>query len=243
MLSRPSAPVAIDRNRTAARLEHEIQALSVAPFSCEGEGVIRYAFTDPYFRTLEYLTERLVELAFDVRLDPIGSLVARNCATGTAAIGLGSHCDSVGGCGRYDGILGVLAAIEVARVGREHGLQLPLQIISWVEEEASGFGQMLLGSRVVTGRLDGRALRGDMRAIDDGCSFWEHAQAAGLRPERIAECRATLDGLRAWIELHIEQGRELEDGHQQIGVVEAIAGYIHADIRSWGNPITPPQPR
>ena len=52
---------------------------------------------------------------------------------------------------RYDGILGVLAAIEVARCSREQGLELPIQIVSWVEEEASGFGQMLLGSRTASG--------------------------------------------------------------------------------------------
>lgn len=93
---------------------------------------------------------------------------------------------------------------------------------------------MLLGSRVATGQVDERVLREDVRSLDDGRSFWEHAEAAGLRPERLAHCRDPLAGLSMWIELHIEQGRVLEDVQKRIGVVEAIAGYVHADIEILG---------
>ena len=234
MRHRPEAAVRIDRERCAARIQDEIDRLSAPPFTSEDGAVTRYAFTEPYQHTVEHLSTELLQLGFDVRFDPIGNLVARNRPAGTPAIGLGSHCDSVRGGGRYDGILGVIAAIEVARIAAAQQLELPLQIVSWIEEEASGFGQMLLGSRVAAGLLDARLLNREVRSIDDGRSFVEHAHDAGFAPETLGEAPNILADLTAWIELHIEQGRVLEDGHQRIGVVEAIAGYLHADIDIWG---------
>jgi len=187
-------------------------------------------------RTLGYLSDQLGELGFAVRLDPVGNLIARNCPAKIGAVGLGSHCDSVRGGGSYDGTLGVLAAMEVARLSYQQGYDLPLQIVSWVEEEASGFGQLLLGSRLATGRIDGQALQTEVRALDDGQSFFDHAREVGLQPERASEVSSALENLTAWIELHIEQGRVLEDAREQFGVVEAIAGYVHADIEILGQP-------
>jgi len=96
--------------------------------------------------------------------------------------------------------------------------------------EGSGFAQMLLGSRIVAGRVDEEDLRGRFRAIDDGRSFWEHAEAAGYEPSRWRECARILDDLSGWIELHIEQARVLQDTGHRVGVVNAIAGYVHGDI-------------
>lgn len=140
MGARTGLRVLLDGDACAERLGREIEALSAPPFTSEAGAVTRYAFTEPYMRTVQRLTESLTELGFEVELDPVGNLIARNCPPGVPAVGLGSHCDSVRGGGRYDGILGVLAAVEVARINEQQRLGLPLQIISWVEEEASGFG-------------------------------------------------------------------------------------------------------
>jgi hydantoinase/carbamoylase family amidase len=226
--------VAIDRSLCATRLSRDLAQLSAPPFTDPAAPITRYAFTDAYLRTIEHLSDQLADSGFEPRLDAIGNLVARNCPTGVPAIGLGSHCDSVRGGGRFDGILGVLAAIEVAHIARERGFEIPLQIVSWVEEEASGFGQMLLGSRVACGALDARTLGDQVRSLDDGRPFCDHARDAGLCPERFAEEPGVLDDLVAWIEPHIEQARVLEDTGQQIGVVEAIAGYVHADLEIRG---------
>lgn len=215
--------------------EREIELLSAPPFSRDPDAVTRYAFSEPYMRTLGHVSSRLEDLGFVVGLDPVGNLVARNCPAGVRAIGLGSHCDSVRRGGAYDGVLGVLAVIEVAICNEQHGLALPLQLISFVEEEASRFGQMLLGSRVASGQIGASALLDEVRAIDDGRSFHEHARAVGLDPQRADECGDTLRDLWAWLELHIEQGRVLEDAQDQIGVVYAIAGYVHADIEIIGH--------
>ena len=77
-------------------------------------------------------------------------------------------------------------------------------------------------------------LRERFRAIDDGRSFWEHAEAAGYDPGRWRESIHVLDDLVGWIEMHIEQARVLQDTGKRIGVVNAIAGYVHADVHVQG---------
>jgi allantoate deiminase len=89
---------------------------------------------------------------------------------------------------------------------------------------------MLLGSRIVAQRVTEEELKETFRSLDDGRSFWEHAQAAGYEPERWRECSQVLDDLSGWIEMHIEQARVLQDTGNRIGIVHAIAGYVHADV-------------
>ena len=79
-------------------------------------------------------------------------------------------------------------------------------------------------------RVTEEELRESFRAIDDGRSFWEHAEDAGYEPARWRECIDVLDGLVGWIEMHIEQARVLQDTGNRIGIVNAIAGYVHADV-------------
>src|SRR2546430_7429202 len=83
----------------------------------------------------------------------------------------------------------------------------PLQLVSFLEEEGSGFGQMLLGSRIMVQRVAEEDLKQRFLAIDDGRSFWEHAKEAGYEPERWRESIHVLDDLDGWIEMHIEQAR------------------------------------
>ena len=126
--------------------------------------------------------------------------------------------------------MGVVTALEVCRLNAEQGLDLPLQLISFLEEEGSGFGQMLLGSRIIAQRVTEEDLRERFRSLDDGRSFWEHAADAGYEPDRWRECAHVLDDLTGWIEMHIEQARVLQDTGNRIGLVTAIAGYVHADV-------------
>ena len=222
--------VEVDRDRSAARIAREIATLSGPTFTTTSEAIRRYAYTPEYRRTLDHFTAALEDLGFAVAEDPVGTLVARNRPPGEPAFGIGSHCDSNRNGGRYDGTLGVVTALEVCRLNEEHGLRLPLQLISFLEEEGSGFGQMLLGSRIMLRRVSEDDLRERFRSLDDGRSFWEHAEAAGYEPARWQESLQVLDGLTGWIEMHIEQARVLQDTGKRIGVVNAIAGYVHADV-------------
>jgi allantoate deiminase len=220
----------IDRERSAARIGQDVETLAGAEYTLSSEAIRRYAYTDVYRSTVEHFSRAWRALGFTVSEDPVGNLVARNRPAGEPVFGIGSHCDSNRNGGKWDGTLGVVCALEVCRLNAELGLDLPLQAISFLEEEGSGFGQMLLGSRIVARRVDERDLRERIRAIDDGRSFWEHAADAGYEPARWRECAHILDDLSGWIELHIEQARVLQDTGRRLGVVNTIAGYIHGDI-------------
>ncbi len=225
-----SANPRIDRERSAERIRRDVETLAGPDYTLSSDVIRRYAYTDVYRATLDYFTRAWEELGFTVSEDPIGNFVARNRPPGEPVFGIGSHCDSNRNGGKWDGTLGVVSALEICRCSAELGLDLPLQAISFLEEEGSGFGQMVLGSRIMAGRVDERDLRERIRAIDDGRSFWEHAQAAGYEPAHWGECARVLDDLSGWIELHIEQGRVLQDSRRRLGIVSAIAGYVHGDV-------------
>ena len=224
----------IDRLRSAARIERDIETLAGPEFTISDEAIRRYAYTPAYRNTLDYFTRELEAIGYDVGEDAVGTLVARNRPQGEKVFGIGSHCDSNRNGGKYDGTMGVVTALEVCRLNEELGLGLPLQLISFLEEEGSGFGQMLLGSRIMAQRVTEDDLREHFRAVDDGRSFWEHAEEAGYEPARWRESSHVLDDLTGWIEMHIEQARVLEDTGNRAGIVTAIAGYVHADVTVHG---------
>src|SRR5262249_4726984 len=151
--------VAIERRRCTERIAHDVEVLSGPEYTLSNEAIRRYAYTPVYRNTVEYFIRALEELGFDVYEDPVGTLVARNVPRGEPAFGVGSHCDSNRNGGRYDGTLGVVTALEVCRLNEELGLRLPLQLISFLEEEGSGFGQMLLGSRIMAQRVTEEELK------------------------------------------------------------------------------------
>ena len=225
-----TSPPTIDRARSAERIERDIETLAGPDYTRSDEAIRRYAYTPEYRATLDYFVRELEAIGFEISYDPVGTFVARNRPAGEKVFGVGSHCDSNRNGGKYDGTMGVVTALEVCRLNAELGLDLPLQLISFLEEEGSGFGQMLLGSRITAQRVTEEELREEFRAIDDGRSFWEHAEEAGYEPSRWRDSLRILDDLTGWIELHIEQARVLQDTGNRLGVVTAIAGYIHADV-------------
>jgi allantoate deiminase len=220
----------IDRERSAFRIERDIETLAGPDYTVSSEAIRRYAYTPVYRNTIDYFVEALEELGFTVTEDPVGTLIARNRPPSAPVFGIGSHCDSNRNGGKYDGTMGVVTALEVCRLSTEQGLDLPLQLISFLEEEGSGFGQMLLGSRIMLQRVTEGDLKESFRSVDDGRSFWEHAEDAGYEPARWRDSIHALDDLTGWIELHIEQARVLQDTGNRIGLVHTIAGYVHADV-------------
>lgn len=225
--------VTIDRERSYARIENDIETLGGPDFTESDEAIRRYAYTDVYENTLQYFTRELEKIGFEVWRDPVGTLIASNVPKGAPAFGIGSHCDSNRNGGKYDGTLGVVTALEVCRLAQESGQHIPLRLISFLEEEGSGFGQMLLGSRIMLQRVTEEELKTTILA-PDGTSFWDSAKAAGYEPERWRESIEEIEGLTGWIEVHIEQGRVLQDTNNRIGVVHALPGYVHGDFHFTG---------
>ena len=215
-------------SESAARIAADVQTLSGPEYTLPGTGISRYAYVDVYANTLAFFERAFRAIGHEVSYDPVGTLIASNVEPGERCLGLGSHCDSIRNGGRYDGTLGVVVALEVCRLASEQGLELPLRVLSFLEEEASGFGQALLGSSIMLGLTTDEELASYRDG--QGVPFPEAARAAGHAPERHRESIRALDGMAGWIEVHIEQGRVLWDTGERLGVVDAIAGFVHADL-------------
>jgi len=134
---------------------------------------------------------------------------------------LGSHLDSVPNGGRFDGALGVVAALEALRTVKENGINLKVQLeaIDFTDEEGTLVG--LLGSAAISGHLrqkDLQSPRGGRENLVEGMS------RAGLSDESMLSAARPKDSLAGYLELHIEQGRRLERAKIDIGVVSAIVG-------------------
>jgi len=136
------------------------------------------------------------------------------------ALLLGSHLDTVPGAGRYDGILGVLVAIEVADRLRDAELSFALEVVAFGDEEGTRFGTTLLGSRALAGSWKDAWL--DLTDAD-GISLREAATTFGLIPEQIGSAARAPGSLVGYLECHIEQGPRLEDLDRALGVVTTIA--------------------
>jgi ureidoglycolate amidohydrolase len=187
-------------------------------------GITREVFTPTYARALEWVTERMRDAGLQTRVDAFGNLWGRAEGSDSRAprVITGSHIDTTLNAGRYDGVLGVLGAIEALRVMRADGLapRRTIEVVAFAGEEPR-FGSGCIGSRAIVGALGDDAPE---RLRDrEGVSLGEALREFGLDPGRIAEARLDPSSVHAFVELHIEQGAVLETHGEAIGVVTAIA--------------------
>ncbi len=164
--------------------------------------------------------------------DAVGNICGRYEAQqeGATALLLGSHLDTVRNAGRYDGMLGVLTAIEVVAWLNQHDCRLAqaIEIVGFGDEEGTRFGITLLGSRGLTGTWPQAWL-----AVCDaqGISVAQAMVNAGLDPARIHHAARGPEAFSACLELHIEQGPVLEGENLALGVVTAINGARRLNCR------------
>ena len=157
-----------------------------------------------------------------------GAGVSGRAATVTAdprsplqrAVLLGSHLDTVPGAGRYDGILGVLIAIEVVDRLRDTELPFDLEVVAFGDEEGTRFGTTLLGSRALAGTW-----QAEWFELEDagGIRLADAARDFGLDPARFVDAARGPEELLAYLEVHIEQGPKLEIADRALGIVTGIA--------------------
>lgn len=190
----------------------DLHALRRFGASGEGRGVVRPAFSEADIAARDWLAGRMDEAGLRPRFDPVGNLFGLGDGPGLL---LGSHSDSQPEGGWLDGALGVCAALEVARAGREAG-RTDLSVVSFMDEEGR-FG-VTTGSAIWAGTLAADAA--DALTDAGGLSFAEARARLGDRPgEAVAPGRFT-----GFLELHIEQGPTLDASGEKAGVVEAIVG-------------------
>ncbi len=214
------------------RLLADLAELGAIGATADG-GVSRLALSEADRQGREWFRRRAREAGFAVHQDGAGNLSARLPADDPAAPTLlvGSHLDTVANGGRFDGALGVVAALEVLRTlaEREVRLAFAVEAISFTDEE--GTILPLLGSRALAGRLvdaDFDGCRGGREVLAAGLAGLGSSLAAALTARREAR------SLRAYVELHIEQGTRLEEAGLTVGVVTGIVGVRSAWLRFRG---------
>jgi N-carbamoyl-L-amino-acid hydrolase len=207
------------------RLRKDLEDLGEIGKTPEG-GVWRSSFSEADMEARRWYLQRIAQAGLQHWVDPAGNIFAR-VGEGSPAVLAGSHLDSVPNGGRFDGALGVMAAFECVRTIHERGIrtQLPIEAVAFTDEEGA-FGGMV-GSLSLAGMLppDELARRRDLR----GTPLTLAMQRAGLDPSAIGQARRDPKDLRAYVELHIEQGPILESLGLPIGVVQGII----AGSRTW----------
>jgi hydantoinase/carbamoylase family amidase len=187
-------------------------------------GITREVFTDEYTQANNHVAHLMRVAGLEVRGDPFGNLFGRIPGADPAAPAVltGSHIDTTLNAGAYDGVFGVIGAIEALRALLEAGWkpQRSVEVICFAGEEPR-FGSGCLGSRALTGDLPRTEL--DTMRDRDGVSIAEAMRGVGLDPDRVGEARLDPAGVYAFVELHIEQGSVLEAADIPIGVVTHIA--------------------
>jgi len=208
---------------SAARLLQRCDEL--AAISATEGAICRTYLTDEHRRCNAKVMQWMAGAGMDTYTDAAGNCWGHYAGDGNAeqSLLLGSHLDTVPDAGRYDGILGVLAAIEVVERFHARGRRLPfhIDVVGFADEEGARFGATLLGSRAVAGQWDPAWF--ELRDAD-GISMAEAFTDFGLDPAHIARASRAGDKLLGYWELHIEQGPVLEQRDLPLGLVSAIAG-------------------
>ena len=197
----------------------------------------RRAFTPLFLQARDWLAEQMREAGLTVTLDEGGNLIGRREGSDSALPPLvtGSHCDTVVGGGRYDGIIGVLSGIEIAHSLKEQGITLrhPLEVIDFLSEEPSDYGISCVGSRAMSGSLDAGMLAAKNH---QGETLAEAMSRIGARPDALTRPLRLPGAIAGYVELHIEQGPVLETRELPIGIVTHIVGIRRVLISVTGQP-------
>lgn len=141
----------------------------MATFTAPGEGINRLAFTDADWDGRQYIMDRMTEAGLTVEIDGFGNVIGYKAGKNPdlPVVMVGSHTDSVPNGGNYDGVVGVLSAIEAVRSMTDDGFahDHTIAVVSFICEESSRFGAATLGSRAMRGELTAKDLH---RLVDKG---------------------------------------------------------------------------
>jgi N-carbamoyl-L-amino-acid hydrolase len=205
------------------RLQGTLEKLSEFGKNPEG-GVTRLGYSETDLAAREYVTSLMRQAGLQVRVDPAGNIFGLRAGSAELPILLfGSHIDSVLHGGNYDGDLGSMGAIEVIHSLNELSVRTrhPLEVVIWANEEGNHFGLTTLGSSVAAGQLGPEVLD---RKDYQGLTLADWLRRYGQDPAHFTDARIPPGTLAAFVELHIEQGPNLEENKIPIGVVQGIVG-------------------
>ncbi len=218
------------------RMAEAVEGLARFNAAPELGGVTREVFSREYAAGISFVERSMRDVGLETRIDPFGNLIGRwDQLGGSAPVVLtGSHVDTTLNAGRFDGVVGVLGAVEAVRLLRQHGFQPhhPIEVVAFAGEEPR-FGLGCIGSRAMVGQLS----REDLDVLQDrsGTSLADALCEAGHDPDRLEEAVVPAPAIKAFVELHVEQGAVLESAGVPIGVVERIAAPHDLRVRMVGS--------
>ena len=205
----------------------------IATMSEEPGRTTRRFLTAPFHQVHEHLRLRMESLDMTVRVDAVGNLrgLWKRAGASDKHLILGSHIDTVPDAGAFDGVLGVVLALDWVQIAKDASLPLALEVIAFSEEEGVRFGFPFIGSRAVAGQLDPSFL-----ACKDagGTSIRQAIANFGLDPGNLEDAFASQHAI-GFVEIHIEQGPVLEAEGLQVAAVTSIAGQTRLDLKFKGH--------
>ena len=219
---------AVNRERVSNLLS------GLAKFTASEEGVTRLAYSALDREAQNWLLEQVQDLGLSIREDAVGNVFLRREGVDSAlpAVACGSHLDTVIHGGAYDGMCGVVGALEALYMLRDAQLTRSIEVLIFRAEESSRVGFATMGSKLLTGaatvaKLSTGGKKGDI-------SFEEALRQWGCDPARAADAILAPGSYASFSELHIEQGKVLEEKAIQIGIVRNIAAPTRFKIHIQG---------
>ncbi|ADU31981.1 M20 family metallo-hydrolase [Evansella cellulosilytica] len=198
-------------------------------------GVSRFAFSLEDRQATDLVIKWMKEANLHVTSDSLGNVYGRRKGKREGPPVLaGSHLDTVPNGGKFDGVAGVIAALEVLQVFEENDIitDLPIEMVIFVNEEGSRFAGGLMGSMGIAGRLDNSIV--DSLIDNEGVILRDAMKSFGAKPDEIHEAVRTKGDYTAFFELHIEQGEVLESQDIPVGIVNGIAGPYQMKVSIYG---------
>lgn len=213
------------------RIKNHLEQLDVYTATPD-QGTTRLTYSKEDLGARNYLKSEMAKVGLTVSEDAIGNIYGRleGANPDLPAVIVGSHFDSVPNGGAFDGPAGVITGLEVASVFHEQQIKpyFPLEIIAMVEEEGARFGAGLLASRAITGKVTKEMLH-EMKDAD-GITAAEAMAGLGFDANKVHTAIRTKDSVKAFIELHIEQGPVLESANEDVALVDTVVGLTEIKV-------------
>lgn len=214
------------------RMEDKIVTFSKFGDTGNG-GITRLALSNEDISARDEFSKRMKRLGAKIETDDMANIYATfEGSEDIPHIAMGSHCDSVVQGGNYDGILGVMTAMEVAEtiVTEKIPHRHPITVMIWTNEEGARFDPAMMSSGVITGKFDKEKMLASKD--EEGITFEEALEKSGYKGEK--KSRINPKDYMALLELHIEQGPVLEAEKKDIGVVEGVVGMVNYEFQFLG---------
>lgn len=218
-------------NELAEWIKEKLCDLNVTNTMELTDGFTRLGYTQEELSAHQHFIEIANQLGLNTYQDKAGNQWAVwHVDKEAPTIGMGSHLDTVYNGGGYDGVAGVLCALAAIKVLKEKGFEprKNIAVICFISEESARFGISTIGSKAISGELE----KLDLATVTDneGITIKQAVEDMDLKWEEIDQARLQLNELEQFVELHIEQGKQLQESNSDIGIVEGIARPIRLKV-------------